>query len=165
MFPYPRLKWVENGFGARIAFAYESDGRADSDQLFYNYRVREQTIWPIFLGLSSRITYGYGTRCYDQTASEPYYTNGGVLCRGRVLRPHGPLVGRDVVTETVQDASGADLFITVHRFYIDDGHSWRLGREYQVQEYGPDGVLLRQQDRTWESLPTALRPLPAWAWR
>jgi hypothetical protein len=31
VFAYPRLKWVENGFGARIEFIYESDGRGDSD--------------------------------------------------------------------------------------------------------------------------------------
>lgn len=149
-FPYPRLVWVENGYGARTEFTYEDDGRADWE-MPYNYRVVEMRTYDGVHADPARVVYAYGTRCYDQRAGDDYYTNGGVLCRGRAPEDVGPLVGHDVVTETVKGYGGGVLTQRVHRYYIDDGHSWRLGLEHRTERRGPEGELLALTEREWIS--------------
>ncbi len=90
---------AENGYGARTEFDYEDDGRADWS-MPYNYRVAEMRTYDGIHADPVRVSYTYGTRCYDQGSGGSYYTNGGVLCRGRHPANIGPLVGHDVVTET-----------------------------------------------------------------
>ncbi len=148
-FPYPRLIWAENGYGARIEFTYESDGRADWS-MPYNYRVAEMRTYDGVHADPVRVSYTYGTRCYDQSSGGDYYTNGGVLCRGRNPVNIGPLVGHDVVTETIEGyEASTPLMQQTHRFYIDDHHSWRLGLEYRTEQYSPDGTLMAQTEREW----------------
>jgi len=46
--------------------------------------------------------------------------------------------------------AGETLARSVHRFFIDA--NWRVGREYQVQQFDPSSTLLQQQDMTWTSI-------------
>jgi hypothetical protein len=148
-FYYPRLAAVESGYGARSEFDYEDDTRGDDYQRYFNYRVKEMRTYDGVQPVPGRVEYAYGQRCYDQSWNDPGDTAGGELCRGRWPGRIGPLAGHEWVKETILARGGETLSAQVHRFYIDDEHSWRMGREYAVETYTPDGQLARQAEHEW----------------
>ncbi len=146
-YAYPRLSAVANGYGAHSEFSYENDGRVDNNALFYNYRVTEQRTYDGLQAQPAKVTYTYGTRCYDQSGSA---TNGGTLCRGRAPENVGPLAGHADVTVRAYDYNGSSLLTkSQHLYYTDDNNSWRLGREYQMQTYFDDTTVAERVDTVW----------------
>jgi len=156
-YPFRRVSAVNLGYGGGVAFTYESDGRAKAGctgcdpEIGYSYRVVETQTFDGISSTPARVTYAYGTRCYDQTngGSGSSGTNGGALCRGAHPENLGPLVGHSWVTATAFDFDDTPVVTTTHRYYIDDNNSWKRGREYQAQVYDGGGTPLQQSDTTW----------------
>jgi len=156
-YDYPRMTSVANGYGARTEFSYADDGRANTTDQFFNYRVTEMRT---FDGLQAivkspaRVTYEYGARCYDQNDGGPGATNYGSLCRGlSTLNPIGPLAGHATVTARSYGYDGALLTRATHSYYTDDSETttaWRRALEYRSQLYDGDDALKQQTDTTWD---------------
>jgi hypothetical protein len=159
-FPYRRVNKVNMQYGGRAILIYESDGRRYSGcwpdagclpVIGYSYRVAEIQTFDGLGGTPSRVTYDYGTRCYDQTNTNPASdgTNGGTTCRGANPSSRGPLVGHDWVTVTALDSAGTPVVKTTHDYNIDDYNSWRRGKEEDTQVYDGSGSLLQESVTTW----------------
>jgi RHS repeat-associated protein len=150
---YRRISEINLGYGGRTTFTYINDGRTDQK---YSYRVSETKTYDGMSDTPSRVTYGYGQRCYDQ--KDPNQTAGGTSCRGSHAYEHtvGPLVGHDRVTVTAYDSSGAAVNQTIHRYYITDTGDnhlpphWQRGKERKTEMYeGAGATLLQESVTTW----------------
>lgn len=159
-YPYSRLSAVNTRYGGRVEIDYESDGRhvSGSHEFGYSYRVSEmRTQDGVHDPQYGKVTYEYGTACYDQT--DGAY---GRTCKSSPdAEESGPLVGHDWVKATVWDYDGAMLGHSVNDYYIcpdnDPGNcaDWKIGRELLAQTYtAPDQVtLLTEVETTWNSKP------------
>ena len=145
-FEYERLVWAENGYGGRVEFDYENDGRGDWWIGFYNYRVSQKRVYDgLNVAAVSIEDYDYGSPCYDQW--NPAY---GTVCTW----PNNPdeigaLAGHTWTEITLTGANGV-VQKTKHYFHTDSGTSYVLrGRESQTDYMAPDSTLLQRDTNTF----------------
>ena len=145
-FEYERLAWAENGYGGRVEFDYENDGRGDWWISFYNYRVSQKRVYD---GLNAAATsiedYDYGSPCYDQW--NPVY---GTVCTWPNNPDEiGPLAGHTWTEVTLTGANGV-IQKTKHYFRTDSSANYVLrGRESQTDYMAPDSTLLQRDTNTF----------------
>ncbi|MEW6093469.1 MAG: LamG-like jellyroll fold domain-containing protein [Chloroflexota bacterium] len=111
VFNYPRLVRIENGYGGKLTYTYETDGRGSDS--WYNYRVQKADV-DSGLGLAARRGYTYATPVYTGIGSNPNL---------------GELIGYTTVTEKTLDYNNADavLLQVAHQFGTS---GLDIGREY-----------------------------------
>jgi RHS repeat-associated protein len=166
----PHLTQIANGYGGRTVVNYESDGRHESSSwtglvFGYSFRVAETLTYDGINPAPAKVRYTYGKACYDEYST---LVPGTVFCRGAYPPEYGPLVGHQVVTQTVYADDGTTIAArTVYSYSIADNDSPFRGRELWSKRYDGDTVLtlnasqyvtmpvnntvftyLRQQDQT-----------------
>jgi RHS repeat-associated protein len=166
----PHLTQIANGYGGRTVVNYESDGRHESSSwtglvFGYSFRVAETLTYDGINPAPAIVRYTYGKACYDEYST---FVPGTVFCRGAYPPEYGPLVGHQVVTQTVYADDGTTIAArTVYSYSIADNDSPFRGRELWSKRYDGDTVLtlnasqyvtmpvnntvftyLRQQDQT-----------------
>ncbi len=114
VFNYPRLAQIENGYGGKITYTYETDGRDNTS--WYNFRVKKADV-ESGLGKAASRSYAYLTPAYNTLWNSPN---------------KGGLVGYATVTETSLDYNNADAHIldTTHKFGTSDPD---IGRELSTE--------------------------------
>ncbi|NTW08443.1 MAG: hypothetical protein HGA28_02610, partial [Anaerolineaceae bacterium] len=113
-FNYPRLISIDNGYGATLAYTYETDGRGTDS--WYNYRVKK-----------AEVNSGIGTAYVNSYAyADPVYTGQG---SNETL---GALVGYTTTTDITVDFINANASIVdiKHTFGTED---LDIGREYTTE--------------------------------
>jgi len=93
VFTYPRLVRIENGYGGKLTYSYETDGRGNDS--WYNYRVQKVDV-ENGLSLAARRSYAYATPVYTGMGSNPNL---------------GELIGYATVTERTLNYQSADAVI------------------------------------------------------
>jgi RHS repeat-associated protein len=155
---YWRLRAVENGYGGKTVFDYESDYRSVGDYHLpdygYSYWVTEVRSYdePGSTTPAHITRYEYDDPCYDQLWSHTL-PEGAHNCQSRRPPRNGPLVGHRWVRETAYDFNQQDALVrTSHRYYTRNRVAtdwWLHGREYETQTYSGQDELLNRTDTTW----------------
>jgi RHS repeat-associated protein len=146
-FSYPRLSWVNNGYGASTAFTYQNDGRTDW-YIPYSYRVTETRTDDGIHTQDALLTYTYGTACYNQSGNDKLW---GTRCASRNSPSIGTIGGYNSARVKYYSYGGTLISQQLHRYYTEDGDEepWRHGKEYQRDSLDSGGTLLVRQATTW----------------
>ncbi len=156
-FPFYRMSAMTNPYGGRVEFSYVSDGRwvngSPVPEYGFSYRVSEIRTYDLIHAQPARVTYAYGTPCYDQTG-----TNGRRCKIGNYVGDVGSLAGHDWTEVTAKTYEGAAVNKTRHDYYICDTggtcDKWRVGREDHTWVYSGAGALLQESESGWTKADT-----------
>jgi hypothetical protein len=161
-FHYWRLSSVANGYGARTAFVYETDGRSAYWWGGYNYRVARRLITADEQG-AAEWRYTYAKPCYNHWSTDVIQASGGVLCQSPApAQADANLIGHETVTVTQRSYSGVVESITWHTFNIGSGtdtaNNKLIGRETRTDYLNAGSALLRRQDYVYSFVSLATNP-------
>ena len=148
---YPRLGWVENGYGGRTLFGYDegdkyyhtNDGSCpysgDPKSVGQTYSVIGTWTYDGLGGSPSHVTYEYGNYCRGIRDA---------VCARADAEARGTIVGYDWTTERVYDYDGTLLAVNYHDFLVEYA---LLGREDLTIRKDAAETPLLETDTTWSA--------------
>jgi RHS repeat-associated protein len=164
-FNYPRLMRIDNGYGGRLTFTYETDGRGTNS--WYDYRIQKVQVNS---GVDTAVvqTYAYQTPVYTGQGGNPNlgeligyttvtetpldFKNGNTVLRSvaHTFGTNGLDIGRELTMETSID--GAVQMKITNSYVTDNSQAPFMGWNYrylsQTVNYVRSGGALTQTSKT-----------------